>query len=457
MPLHDWSLVNGKLVAKPASFGGAWKGPAGVSWARLYKSTATIGTNGSFTTRFQIHCMNNRTVADKGAAKKGKKKGKRKGKKESLQAGIWFGLRSRTPSPQNVWIHPQDDFIYVGLTAAAHLVVGDHISQLKLDPFEPTDITIRGMVGASADELAVTATQKGGNTVDLKTTLPAGKLRGSLCLVAQKKGATWNFGQWSLEGKAVVKHPERAVGPIIWTQYTLQDDGTLKLLAQMVPLEKIDSQKAVLQFKEDEKWKTITTATLEPLSSTFLFRLDKLNTDKPIAYRVQYTHRDFKYHWAGAIRSIPTKNEFTLGVFNCDHGELFPQDTMVRNVTIQNPDMLFFAGDQIYGNMDNVKVIRKPLESARLSYLSKYYQFGLTWRSLLKDRPSVIIPDDHDVFMGNVWGDRGRGYIMPPKRKISEWASLILMMTANRLNTSALYWKQKSPNRSSKAVFAKRK
>ena len=37
MPLHDWSQVNDKLVAKPVSFGGAWKGPDEMSWARFYK------------------------------------------------------------------------------------------------------------------------------------------------------------------------------------------------------------------------------------------------------------------------------------------------------------------------------------------------------------------------------------------------------------------------------------
>lgn len=55
-------------------------------------------------------------------------------------------------------------------------------------------------------------------------------------------------------------------------------------------------------------------------------------------------------------------------------------------------------------------------------------RFGLTWRDVLSDRPSVIIPDDHDVYHPNLWGDGGRamrdpqardwssgGYIMPGK------------------------------------------
>lgn len=33
---------------------------------------------------------------------------------------------------------------------------------------------------------------------------------------------------------------------------------------------------------------------------------------------------------------------------------------------------------------------------------------GWTWRELLRDIPSVTIPDDHDVFHGNIWGDGGK-------------------------------------------------
>ena len=35
----------------------------------------------------------------------------------------------------------------------------------------------------------------------------------------------------------------------------------------------------------------------------------------------------------------------------------------------------------------------KPTEEAVLDYLRKYWQHGWTWRELLRDRPSVVIPD----------------------------------------------------------------
>ena len=30
---------------------------------------------------------------------------------------------------------------------------------------------------------------------------------------------------------------------------------------------------------------------------------------------------------------------------------------------------------------------------------------GWTWRELTRDRPSISIPDDHDVYQGNIWGE----------------------------------------------------
>lgn len=68
-----------------------------------------------------------------------------------------------------------------------------------------------------------------------------------------------------------------------------------------------------------------------------------------------------------------------------------------------------------------------------LDYLRKFWQFGWTWRELLRDRPAIVIPDDHDVFQGNIWGQGGRkipagrergfvygGYVEPP-----EWVNAV--------------------------------
>ena len=48
------------------------------------------------------------------------------------------------------------------------------------------------------------------------------------------------------------------------------------------------------------------------------------------------------------------------------------------------------------------------LEKASLDYLRKWYLFGWTYRELLANLPSVAIPDDHDVYHGNIWGEAGK-------------------------------------------------
>lgn len=74
-----------------------------------------------------------------------------------------------------------------------------------------------------------------------------------------------------------------------------------------------------------------------------------------------------------------------------------------------------------YENYGRYGIVRAPLGKTMLDYLRKFCQFGWTWRDLLKDKPSIILPDDHDVFQGNLWGNGGRytknqdegGYMMP--------------------------------------------
>ena len=82
---------------------------------------------------------------------------------------------------------------------------------------------------------------------------------------------------------------------------------------------------------------------------------------------------------------------------------------------------MFFSGDQIYeGDLTGAQ--RRPLEKAILDYHDKWQRWCWAFGELARDRPCICIPDDHDVFHGNVWGAGGRhaerqddgGYVMPP-------------------------------------------
>jgi hypothetical protein len=90
---------------------------------------------------------------------------------------------------------------------------------------------------------------------------------------------------------------------------------------------------------------------------------------------------------------------------NNDFG--FPHADVVRNVTHFQPDLLAFTGDQLYERTGGYGLIREPVTLAALDYLRRWYMFGWEYGELLRDIPSVCLPDDHDVFHGNVWGAGG--------------------------------------------------
>ncbi len=51
---------------------------------------------------------------------------------------------------------------------------------------------------------------------------------------------------------------------------------------------------------------------------------------------------------------------------------------------------------------------RADFERPYLDYLYKWYLWYWAYRDLTAEIPAVTIPDDHDVFHGNVWGAGGR-------------------------------------------------
>ncbi|MCB1122213.1 MAG: alkaline phosphatase D family protein, partial [Verrucomicrobiae bacterium] len=97
---------------------------------------------------------------------------------------------------------------------------------------------------------------------------------------------------------------------------------------------------------------------------------------------------------------------------SCVNDKRFPFKKTVEQMVAQNPDLVFFSGDQLYQTNAGGEVIEAESEAdllpAMKSYLAKWRMFGLTFRDLMKDRPSVIITDDHDVYARDLWGNGGK-------------------------------------------------
>lgn len=346
-------------------------------------------------------------------------------KPERLTAGFAFGIQGLMDDYRHV-LSGTMRLHLAGIRLDGTAFINDVLSDKKLPGKGPVKLTLN----VSGGRVTLEAT-RGDSEITLTKTLPTDSIQGNIALHAHspqkhshaRQSLEVAFVNWSGHGDAFSERSEQQFGPILWSQYTLSD-GTLKLNVQMAPIGKDDSQHASLSIDG----KTIQAA-IDPMSRTALFRLEDLGPMKDYPYTVTYHWQGDDYQWTGNVRQEPT-GPLKLAAFSCDHGYAFPLKKLVAQVLKENPDLVFFAGDQIYELYGGLSLQRKPVETATLDYLRKYYQFGWTWRHVLKDRPSIIIPDDHDVFQGNLWGQGGRpapdgkqeagGFVMPP-----EWVNMV--------------------------------
>ncbi len=256
--------------------------------------------------------------------------------------------------------------------------------------------------------------------------IPADRLHGNIALVnnhggGNRRGQQPNYGMgvfqfshWDIKGTKVEDHPERAFGPILFSQYTLSG-GVMKMSAQMPPLGKDDNKTVTLEILDGDKWKSLGEEKIHPQARTATFKIAQWNDRKDTPYRLVYTqkYRDGStkdFHWTGTIRKDPVDQDVvTVADVSCNIHSAFPNAPYVANMAKLNPDLLAFTGDQFYESTGGYGTQRAPLDKAILDYLRKWWLHGWTWRELTKDRPSISIPDDHDVYQGNIWGEGGAG------------------------------------------------
>ncbi len=238
-------------------------------------------------------------------------------------------------------------------------------------------------------------------------------------------GARFWFQAWRIAGEKIEAHDDRAFGPILCAQYTLSR-GVMKMTAQMAPLGERDTRTVGLEVKRGGEWKRIATTQITEPGFTATFRVPDWDATKDTPYRVTCglegaARRHMPYEWSGTIRREPIeKPELVLAAFTgnhnmrpwgVDHGTFewtpdavwFPHNDLVAHVRKHAPDMLFFSGDQIYEGASPTRP-----EINNLDYLYKWYLWCWAFRDLAKDRPCICIPDDHDVYQGNLWGAGGR-------------------------------------------------
>lgn len=229
-------------------------------------------------------------------------------------------------------------------------------------------------------------------------------------------GALHWFSDWKISGSKVTAADDQAFGPILFSQYTLSR-GVLKMTAQMPPLGKTDSQSVDLQIAAGDGWKTIGTEKIDALARTATFRIESWDDTRDTPYRLVYSLKDaagtaHDHYRSGTIRRDPVDGPVSVAAFTGNTDPAFPNALLAANVAKHDPDVLFFSGDQIYEGVGGYGIHRMPVDVAVLNYLRKFYMWGWAFRDLTADRPTLCLPDDHDVYQGNIWGNGGKPVTM---------------------------------------------
>ncbi|MBN1395761.1 MAG: alkaline phosphatase D family protein [Pirellulales bacterium] len=374
-------------------------------------------------------------------------------------AGFRIGIRGAVNEYRHNVRHGRTG-VEAGVDAQGRLFIGKYHSDRTSEgkPLDLDDLTLLFSAVLAFDrktyrQLALAAVDpKTGKVLGQikRENVPAGQLVGSVALVCstssgdlQRDPKTGNrenalrfrFSDWKLSGGNVSVNPEYVFGPILFSQYSL-NRGVLKITAQMPPIGRNDCQTVRLEVQgTDGAWQPAGEAAIDPLARTAAIRVERWDSSRDVPYRLVYPFtgtdgRRRTHHWTGTIRRDPVDEDpLKLAAVGCRMDYAFPDLEIVERLKAQDPDMLFFYGDQLYEPNEGFGTQRGPLQKATLDYLRKYYQHGWVFGELMRDRPTITIPDDHDVYQGNLWGDGGRkgegvgdsgGYIMP-----AEWVNMV--------------------------------
>ena len=178
---------------------------------------------------------------------------------------------------------------------------------------------------------------------------------------------------------------------VAFALYTV-DRGVMKMTAQLVPLLPEETRDVRLEIQQtDGTWQEIATSpVIEPGWSAH-FRLEGWDATKTVPYRVRHGEKSM---FEGSIRKDPRdKPVIVVASLSCNSNQnRGPRADMVANLKQQDPDLLFFAGDQSYDHEQHT---------------AAWLLWGKQFREIIKDRPTITIPDDHDIGQGNFWGEGG--------------------------------------------------
>lgn len=277
---------------------------------------------------------------------------------------------------------------------------------------------------ATNGEVKLSAYDASGNVLASVTTSvgDATMWQGNIAVVSHFASASVNddtptvtVHRLEIEGDGLSYVPEQVYGPVYFAQYTVHA-GVLKLSAQLAPVEPVATA-CSLYFRRGGEWSRWATSVMHPMARVSTFRVEGWNASQTVDYKVvlelPLTNGEVReYSYEGTIAANPeSKSKVKALAFSCNWDLGFPDSEVVENALKHEADMVFFLGDQFYESNGRFGVQTAPLEKATLDYLRKWYQFGWSYRDLFRRVPMIALPDDHDVYHGNIWGAGGRATI----------------------------------------------
>lgn len=217
-------------------------------------------------------------------------------------------------------------------------------------------------------------------------------------------------GEWWTKKQRGPNAPPSMLVPrdevVAFALYT-HDRGVLKLTAQLFPLKPDETREVRLELQRGDAWTEVAKIPVSMPGWSAHFRLGGWDATQSVPYRIRHGEQAL---FEGVIRRDPIdKEEIVVANLSCNSSRTTGErPEILENLKLQDPDLLFFAGDQTYRHTEHT---------------AGWIEFGLQFRDILRDRPTITIPDDHDVGHPNLWGENGKqslhkhgadgGYIYP--------------------------------------------
>ena len=180
---------------------------------------------------------------------------------------------------------------------------------------------------------------------------------------------------------------------VAFAVYT-HDRGVLKLTCQLYPLMPDEPREVALDLKMpgEADWNQVATEEVVYPGWSAHFRIEGWDNRNNVPYRLRLGDQS---SFEGLIRKDPVDKEtIVVAALSCNSSRTpGPRPRMIENLKKQDPDLLFFAGDQSYHHTQHT---------------FGWLEFGEQFREVMRDRPVIAIPDDHDVGQANIWGENGK-------------------------------------------------